>query len=76
MDVEDIEQAARDQGWRVERTRRGHPLFYSPDGTTCVVGSGTPGDQRAILNLLSRLKRAGLQWPWTARQRRNQRKDG
>lgn len=74
MDLHEIENAAKDQGWRVERSKKGHPVFYSPDARTCIVTSGTPGDRRAILNLLSRLKGAGLQWPWTAQDRRKQRK--
>ena len=61
MDLRDIERAAREQGWRVERTRKGHPVFYalSPD-VALIVGSGTPGDQRALRNLLARLRAGGL----------------
>jgi hypothetical protein len=36
-----------------------------PDATKqIVIGSGTPGDQRAIKNLLANLKRQGFIWPW------------
>lgn len=75
MDLRDVEKAATDQGWRVERNKRGHPVFYPPDPSQpCVVGSGTPGDQRALNNLLSRLRRGGLKWPWTGEDRRKSRK--
>lgn len=64
MDMRDIERAARDQGWRIERTSAGHLKFLHPDpaqGT--VIASGTPGDQRAIKNLLAQLRRRGFIWP-------------
>ncbi len=65
MDLRDIEKAAREQGWTVGRTKKGHPVFYSPDkAQPPIYGSGTPGDWRAIRNLLANLKRAGLIWPW------------
>jgi hypothetical protein len=36
-----------------------------PDSTKqIVVGSGTPGDQRAIMNLLADLKCQGFIWSW------------
>jgi len=70
----EIEKAAREQGWRVERTKRGHPVFYHPDPKVSpIYGSGTPGDQASIRNLLAKLKTAGLIWPWTARERRARR---
>jgi hypothetical protein len=75
MNLRDIEKAAREQGWRVEQTSKGHPVFYPPDPSRpAIIASGTPGDQRSLNNLLSRLKGAGLRWPWTARERREQRK--
>jgi hypothetical protein len=72
MDLRDIEMAAREQGWRVERTRRGHPVFYHPSRDIGpIYGSGSPGDQRSIRNLLARLQAAGLRFPWTPRERRS-----
>lgn len=65
LDLRDIERAAKEQGWVVGRTRRGHPTFKPPDPSKdIVVGSGTPGDVRAIRNLLSQLRRQGFVWPW------------
>jgi hypothetical protein len=64
MDRRSIEQAARDQGFQVSRTTRGHSVFYAPDPSVKpIYGSGTPGDRRAILNLLAQLRRAGLVYP-------------
>lgn len=63
-DIRDIVKAAEEQGFRVERTKKGHWVFYSPDTTKKpVYHSGTPGDRRAIDNLLAELRRAGLTWP-------------
>ncbi len=69
MDIRKIEKAAREQGWRVERTKKGHWRFIPPDpNKKIVLGSGTPGDQRAIRNLLANLKREGFIWPWPPRK--------
>lgn len=65
MDLRDIERAAIDQGWKVDRTAKGHPRFTPPDpNQDIIIGSGTPSDVRAIRNLLARLKRAGLMYPY------------
>jgi predicted RNA binding protein YcfA (HicA-like mRNA interferase family) len=65
VDEAALERAALAQGWTVERTKRGHRRFIPRDPTRqIVIGSGTPGDRRAIRNLLTRLKREGLVWPW------------
>jgi hypothetical protein len=64
MDLRDIIEAAEDQGFRVESSKKGHPIFYPPDKSKSpVVGSGTASDVRAIRNLLARLKAAGLVFP-------------
>lgn len=64
MDIRKIEQAARKQGFRVERTSKGHIRFVPPDPTKAIViASGTPSDTRAIHNLVARLRRSGLVWP-------------
>jgi predicted RNA binding protein YcfA (HicA-like mRNA interferase family) len=65
VDEAELERAALDQGWTVERTKRGHRRFVPPDPTRrIVIGSGTPGDRRAIRNLLAQLRRESLVWPW------------
>jgi hypothetical protein len=69
VDEAELERAALDQGWLVEGTRRGHRRFVPPDPTrSIVIGSGTPGDYRAIRNLLAQLKRQGMVWPWPPAQ--------
>jgi hypothetical protein len=68
MDLRDVVRAAQEQGFRVGRTEKGHWVFYSPDTTfSPVYFSGTPSDQRAIKNLIGKLRQAGLVWPWAGR---------
>jgi predicted RNA binding protein YcfA (HicA-like mRNA interferase family) len=44
-DIKDIVKAAKDQGFRVERTKKGHWVFYSPDTSKKpVYHAGTPSD--------------------------------
>jgi len=64
MDLRKIVKAARDQGWREDRTTRGHLRLTPPDMSQkpCTF-SGTPGDVRAIRNFLTCLKHSGLAWP-------------
>lgn len=65
MDLQKIIKAAKEQGWEVGKTQKGHWKLVPPDPTKrIVIGSGTPGDQRAIRNLLAELKRQGFIWPW------------
>ena len=53
-------RAAEKQGWRVERTKKGHWQFYAPDGENIVTAAGTSGGGRGTSNLLSRLRRYGF----------------
>lgn len=65
MDLRGIEKAAREQGWDVGRTTKGHRRFVPPDPTKKIcIFSGTPGDRRAIHNFLADLRRQGFTWPW------------
>ena len=71
MDIRRITKAAREQGWEVTLTSKGHPRFVPPDPEKEIcVFSGSPGDQAAIRNFLSELKRQGFVWPWTRKMRR------
>jgi hypothetical protein len=64
MDLRDIVEAAEDQGFRVELSKKGHVIFYSPDKSVSpVVAAGTTSDVRSIRNLLARLRGAGLVYP-------------
>ncbi len=57
-----IEEAQR-QGWRAERTQRGHWQLFAPDGRTIVTLPGTPSDWRAFRNTIAQMRRAGFRWP-------------
>jgi hypothetical protein len=60
-DMRRIEDAAREQGWSVDRTRSGHLVFISPDKSVPPVHTGSDiGDPRALKNIEARLRRAGL----------------
>jgi hypothetical protein len=64
MDLRKIIEAAEDQGWRQERTKKGHlRLVPSDKSKDPSLFSGTPGDVRAIRNFLAHLRRNGLVWP-------------
>ena len=68
MDLRDIVKAAEEQGWNVAVSKKGHPLFVPPDKRFAQIPfSGTPGDVRAIRNLISRMRQAGFIWPWAGR---------
>lgn len=65
MDMREIERAAREQGWEVSLTKKGHKRFKPPDPTKKIcIASGTPSDWRSIKNFLADLKRQGFVWPW------------
>lgn len=61
-DTEELLREARAQGWRVERTKRGHWQCYAPDGETIVVISGTTGDRRSLKQAIAEMRRAGFIW--------------
>ncbi len=65
MDIKDLAKAAKEQGWRVERTKKMHWRFVpgNPAMRICIF-SGTPSDRRAIHNFLADLRRSGFRWPW------------
>lgn len=61
VDLNKVIEAAKRQGWRVDRTKKQHWRFLSPDrNQPPIIFSGTPSDHRAIKNLVARLRRAGL----------------
>jgi predicted RNA binding protein YcfA (HicA-like mRNA interferase family) len=61
-ELKEIVKSAENQGWRVERTKKGHLKFLAPDHENIVVAAGTPSDHRALTNLVSRLRRFGFEW--------------
>jgi predicted RNA binding protein YcfA (HicA-like mRNA interferase family) len=62
VDIEKLTQLAEEKGWHVSRTGGQHVQFKSPEGKV-VIGSNTPSDRRAGLNLRADLRRAGLEVP-------------
>lgn len=59
-DLRKIARAAREQGWRVELTAKSHVKFVPPQGEL-IYSAGTPSDWRGRRNLVSRLRRSGLE---------------
>ncbi|MHB8730522.1 MAG: type II toxin-antitoxin system HicA family toxin [bacterium] len=68
--IKDLIKAALAQGWRVDTTTRGHLRFWPLDKSLPPsISSGTPGDWRAVRNLLADLRRKGFKWPWPPQHR-------
>ncbi len=60
-ELKQLIRIAREQGWKVEPTRKGHWWFRPPnpaDGQVLV--AGTPSDHRALKNAKAKLRQAGL----------------
>lgn len=57
-----VEQALRDQGWRLERTGNGHFKAFPPDRTKRMVVLAESNDPRAFKNQLSDLRKSGFLW--------------
>lgn len=57
----DLVEAAKKQGFTIERTKGNHWKFIPPDKTkVIVIVAGSPSDFRAINKITSRLKNSGL----------------
>jgi len=61
-ELKEIAREAERQGWRVGKTKKGHPQFFAPDGENIITAAGTPSDHRSIDNLIARLRRYGFKW--------------
>ncbi|HEY6550936.1 MAG TPA: hypothetical protein VIY71_07035 [Solirubrobacterales bacterium] len=61
-ELKEIIKAAEEQGWRVSATKRGHSMFYAPDGVNKVLAAGTPGGGRGMENLVAKLRSYGFVW--------------
>lgn len=60
-DIIKLARDAREQGWDVSRTNKGHWRFIPHDSSKpIVVASGTPSDWRSYANLMAQLKRSGF----------------
>ena len=63
-DFRNIRDAAEEQGWVVEKTRKNHWRFVPPDREhSPVIFSGSPGDFRAFQNFISALRQRGFKRP-------------
>ena len=62
-DIKKLLAALKEQGWRVESTRRGRMMAYAPDGVGKVLIDTTIADHHAIKNTISRLKQCGYRPP-------------
>jgi hypothetical protein len=58
-DVAKLLKEAERQGWRIEDRGRRY-LCFSPDGNTVVTVSKTPSAQKALMNILSDLRKGGF----------------
>lgn len=56
----DAARVAIRRGWKITSTGSGHLKWRSPDGTTIIYTSRTPGGGRSVQNTMAKFKRAGL----------------
>lgn len=61
-ELKEIIKAAEEQGWRVQKTKKGHWMFYAPDGVNKALAPGTPGGGRGVENLIAKLRSYGFVW--------------
>lgn len=61
-DMRKLIKAAEAQGFDVELSKKGHPLFYK-SGRLIATGSGSASDRRSLQNVIAPLRRAGFEWP-------------
>lgn len=62
MSLKEVLKAARDAGWKVTMTGGGHWRLVPPDLSQPMVHTGsTPSDHRAVKNLVSQLRKSGLE---------------
>ncbi len=60
-DMKTLVREAEAQGWTVEVTGGGHYKWTPPDSERRIFSPTTPGDRRALKNLVAHLKRHGFQ---------------
>ncbi len=61
-EIKELLDAAKEKGWRVEQTKKGHWRCYAPDGENIVTLPGTPSDRRSIRNAIAQMRRYGFHW--------------
>lgn len=62
-DIKKLVDALKEQGWRVEGTKKGRVIAYAPDGVGKVLIDTTIADRHALGNTIARLKQCGYQPP-------------
>ena len=60
-EVWELIKAAKRQGWRVKKTKKGY-LLFDPSGRYQVLVHTTHSDWRALRNSLSRMRQYGFKW--------------
>lgn len=61
MSIEDIIRKAENKGWKIERTKKNHLKFLSPNGIDIVLVGAIPGRKlQSRDKLIASLKRHGL----------------
>lgn len=66
-ELRDLFKACEEQGFEVERTRRGHWRVRDETGRAVATLAGTSSSPSGWRNGLAHLKRAGLIWPPASR---------
>jgi len=62
--MKQVTNLAREKGWVVQMTARGHYQFISPDKSQPIIHlSGTPSDPKTLICGLAQLRRHGLPIP-------------
>lgn len=69
MDRRAVFKELRNQGWSLEKTKNNHWKITNPAGRSCFTGS-TPGDKRAVRNLMADLRRLGFSYETDTKGRR------
>lgn len=62
-ELKGLRKAAEAQGWTVRITNGGHLRWDSPKGGKPIFTASTPSDRRALANIRSMLRAAGLDLP-------------
>lgn len=59
-DIDQLIRQATQQGWRHQKTTRGHHQFYAPNKHDIITFAGTPGDVRGFTNSVAQMKKCGF----------------
>jgi hypothetical protein len=66
-----VAELVRNQGWRYDNSRSGHPIVLPADTSfRSFAVPTTPGDSRSFKNWVGQVRRSGGHWPPTPREKR------